>query len=132
MIKSGKHYDKRRNCTFCAISSFVTMFSKSHLLQRRLKASIWGKGLTCIVLFDCSLSISFNTLSHLQKHSYTSAAMTFVNQLHEYTKNSGCTFIVNQFHEYTKTIGSYTVNQFHKYTENIGTLYRIIFHIKFY
>ena len=36
---------KRRNCTFCAISSFVTMFSNSHLLQRRQKASIWGKGL---------------------------------------------------------------------------------------
>ena len=31
--KSGKHCDKRRNCTFCAISSFVTMFSKSRLLQ---------------------------------------------------------------------------------------------------
>ena len=30
---------------FCAISSFVTMFSKSLLLQRRQKASIWGKGL---------------------------------------------------------------------------------------
>ena len=28
-----------------AISSFVTMFSKSCLLQRRQKASIWGKGL---------------------------------------------------------------------------------------
>ena len=28
MTKSGKHCGKRRNCTFCAISSFVTMFSK--------------------------------------------------------------------------------------------------------
>ena len=28
-----------------AISFFVTMFSKSHLLQRHQKASIWGKGL---------------------------------------------------------------------------------------
>ena len=46
MTKSGKHCDKRRNCTFCAISSFVTMFSKSRLLQRRQKASIWGKGLS--------------------------------------------------------------------------------------
>ena len=36
---------KGRNCMFCAISSFVTMFSKSRLLQRRQKASIWGKGL---------------------------------------------------------------------------------------
>ena len=44
-IKSGKHCGKRRNCTFCAISSFVTMFSKSCLVQRRQKASIWGKGL---------------------------------------------------------------------------------------
>ena len=46
MTKSGKHCGKWRNCTFCAISSFVTMFSKSHLLQRRQKASIRGKGLT--------------------------------------------------------------------------------------
>ena len=43
--KRGKHCGKRRNCTFCAIFSFVTMFSKSRLLQRRQKASIWGKGL---------------------------------------------------------------------------------------
>ena len=28
MTKSGKHCVKRRNCTFWAISSFVTMFSK--------------------------------------------------------------------------------------------------------
>ena len=28
MTKSGKHGGKWRNCTFCAISSFVTMFSK--------------------------------------------------------------------------------------------------------
>ena len=28
MTKGGKHCDKRRNCTFCAISSFVTLFSK--------------------------------------------------------------------------------------------------------
>ena len=45
MTKGGKHCGKWRNCTFCAISSFVNMFSKSRLLQRRQKASIWGKGL---------------------------------------------------------------------------------------
>ena len=45
MTKSGKHCGKRRNCTFCAISSFVTMFSISRLLQRHPKAFIWGKGL---------------------------------------------------------------------------------------
>ena len=28
MTKSGKHCGKRRNCTFCAISSFVTVFKK--------------------------------------------------------------------------------------------------------
>ena len=43
--KVKKHCGKRRNCTFCAISSFVTMFSKRRLLQRCQKASIWGKGL---------------------------------------------------------------------------------------
>ena len=46
MTKSGKYCGKRRNCMFCAISPFVTMFSKSRLLQRRPKAFIWGKGLT--------------------------------------------------------------------------------------
>ena len=40
---------KGKIARFWAISSFVTMFSKSCLLQRRQKASIWGKGLiTCI------------------------------------------------------------------------------------
>ena len=52
MTKSGKYCGKRRNCTFWAISSFVTMFSKSRLLQRRQKASIWGKGLRGV---RCSL-----------------------------------------------------------------------------
>ena len=46
MTKSGKHCGKWGNCSFWAISSFVTMFSKSCLLQRREKASIWGKGLS--------------------------------------------------------------------------------------
>ena len=45
MTKSGKHCGKRRNCSFWAISYFVTMFSKSCLLQKRQKTSIWGKGL---------------------------------------------------------------------------------------
>ena len=42
MTKRGKHCGKRRNCLFWAISSFVTLFSKSCLLQRCQKASIWG------------------------------------------------------------------------------------------
>ena len=41
MTWSGKHCGKRRNCSFWAIFSFVTMFSKSCQ-----KASIWGKWLT--------------------------------------------------------------------------------------
>ena len=49
MTKSGKHCGKRRNVSFWAIFSFVTMFSKSCLLQRRQKASIWGKGLNMSV-----------------------------------------------------------------------------------
>ena len=39
-----------KGLTFCAISPFVTMFSKSHLLQRHPKAFIWGKGLKCIII----------------------------------------------------------------------------------
>ena len=50
MTKSGRHCGKRRNCSFWAISFFVTMFSKSRLLQRRRKASIWGKGLNVSIL----------------------------------------------------------------------------------
>ena len=50
MTKSGKHCGKRRNYSFCAISSFVTMFSKSHLLQRRQKASIWGIGISWSII----------------------------------------------------------------------------------
>ena len=43
---------KRRNCTFCAISSFVTMFSKSCLLQSHQKASIWGQeGIAHLIFF---------------------------------------------------------------------------------
>ena len=33
MTESEKHCGKRRNCLFRAISTFVTMFSKSCLLQ---------------------------------------------------------------------------------------------------
>ena len=36
---------KGRNCLLRALSSFVTMFSKSLLLQRRQTASVCGKGL---------------------------------------------------------------------------------------
>ena len=51
MTKSGKYCGKRRNCTLCAISSFVTMFSKSRLLQRRPKVSmrerVKERGINC-------------------------------------------------------------------------------------
>ena len=68
MTKSGKHCGKRRNCTFCAISSFVTMFSNSHLLQRRQKASIWGKGfkrLTALIGQVHEKPISLKKAGHL-------------------------------------------------------------------
>ena len=57
IARCGKHCGKRRNCTFCAISSFVTMFSKtsnftfchyvikSRLMHMRQNVSICGKGL---------------------------------------------------------------------------------------
>ena len=60
MSKTGKHCGKRRNCTFCAISSFVTMFSKSCLLQRRQKASIWGKGLNNFLTYNGSLILNMS------------------------------------------------------------------------
>ena len=49
MTMSGKHCVKRRNCAFWAISSFVTMFSKSRLLQTRQKAAI------CRLLRNCRM-----------------------------------------------------------------------------
>ena len=33
MTKSGKHCGKRRNCTFCAISSFGTVFKKPSAVE---------------------------------------------------------------------------------------------------
>ena len=42
MTKTGKHWGKRRICSFWSFFSFISMFSKSHLLQRCQKASIWG------------------------------------------------------------------------------------------
>ena len=58
MTKSGKHCGKRRNCSFWAIFPFVTMFSKSRLLQRHRKASIWGKELRAKLRgeIECKLS----------------------------------------------------------------------------
>ena len=74
MIKTGKHCVKMRNCMFCAISSFVTMFLKSCLLQRHQKASIWGKGLNLYwninwfvpwLLFDLTFFFSQSTSTWL-------------------------------------------------------------------
>ena len=65
MTKSGKHCVKRWNCTFCAIPSFVTMFSKSRLLQRRQEASIWGRWLSTLTisLFSPLHAVSFSVIT---------------------------------------------------------------------
>ena len=70
MTKSGKHCGKRRNCSFWAISSFVTMFSKSRLLQRRQKASIWGKGLKTHLVENTELIMVFSLFfrKHKKRH----------------------------------------------------------------
>ena len=51
-----------------AISSFITMFSKSRLLQRRQKASIWGKGLNiyahCTIKSLKRLKVSLSFKNH--------------------------------------------------------------------
>ena len=60
---SGKHCGKRRYCLFWSISSVVTMFSKSCLLQRRQRASIWGKGLiTSLNLINLTWLIKLNLI----------------------------------------------------------------------
>ena len=64
MTRSGKHCGKRRNCTFFAISSFITMFLNSRLLQRRQKASIWGKGLyKTVTIVNASYRVYINQFS---------------------------------------------------------------------
>ena len=63
MMKSGKHCVKRRNCLFWAISCFVTMFSKSHLLQRHQKASRWGKGLNFYSFLEPGLNTVLTLVS---------------------------------------------------------------------
>ena len=73
MTKSQKHCVKRRNCTFCAISPFVTMFSNS-----RLKASIWGKGLmeryfgakTICLMFMSSFNYALTAMAGLAYNTF--------------------------------------------------------------
>ena len=48
METSWKHFGKWRNCSFWAISPFANMFSKSRLLQRRQKVSIWAKRVSTV------------------------------------------------------------------------------------
>ena len=73
MTKRGKHSGKRRNFSFWVISSFATMFSKSHVLQRRQKASIWGKVLTnlnmSLFILDLHSTIASNTILILNEQS---------------------------------------------------------------
>ena len=66
MTESGKHCGKRRNCSFWAISSFVTVFSKSRLLQRRQKASIWGKGSIVWAISPFATIVSTTSVSATQ------------------------------------------------------------------
>ena len=78
MTKSGKHCGKRRNCTFCAISSFVTMFSKGRLRQ---KASTWGKGLK-VNPFPQTTNLQhlkmkvclWRSIKHYEKRKYSSSS----------------------------------------------------------
>ena len=86
MTKIGKHCGQRSNCSFWAVSSFVTMFPKSRLLQRRPKASKWGKGVK-ILHSVWSKSSSFN----LELSSHT---RTPVQTGYDQTPNPTCVHIV--------------------------------------
>ena len=68
MTKSGKHCGKRRNCLFLNISSFVTLFSKSFLLQRSQKVSIWGKGLNSLNVWTADLKTSIAKIWKIWKY----------------------------------------------------------------
>ena len=73
---SCKHGDKRRNCSFWAISSFVAMFSKSCLPQRRQKVSIWGKG---VIMSNFSFGYNvFNSIQKLNNHLYILYTFVFI------------------------------------------------------
>ena len=65
MTKSGKHCGKRGNCTFCAISPFVTMFSKklsaaeaSESVYMRERVKLFGKTNNRILMFHRTLNLS--------------------------------------------------------------------------
>ena len=61
MTKSGKHCGKRKNCVFCEISSFFTMFSKSRGVR---KAFIWGKGVKTSESGNGNVLLNHLVLSH--------------------------------------------------------------------
>ena len=89
MTWRGKHCGKRRNCLFWAISSFVTMFSKSRLLQRRQKASIWGKGLTCSFVYWLSRTSYPDSIFPKQRTKCMMlVTVTFVNSSEEFWLSS--------------------------------------------
>ena len=82
MTKSRKHCCKRRNCSFWAISSFVTMFSKSCLLQRCQKASIWGKELKTLWQIlkknnESNFTFSFNISTLYNDYSFFYADFSY-------------------------------------------------------
>ena len=80
-LKVEKHCGRWRNCSFWAISSFVTMFSKSRLLQRREKAYIWGKGLN----IRGAVRITFAFACSGDKQAYTfNLITTKLEKEHEY------------------------------------------------
>ena len=60
MTKSGKHCDKRRNSTFCAISSFVTMFFKKPSAAEASESVYMRERVNshCITLIDLHVNVT--------------------------------------------------------------------------
>ena len=78
MTTSGKHCGKRRNCTFCAISSFDTMFfkkpsaaeaSESVYMRERIK-SCTIKGYTYFTLKTSTWLIFTGIYPYLQQTAF--------------------------------------------------------------
>ena len=87
MTKSGKHCGKRRNCTSCAIFSFVTMFSKSCLLQRRQKGlREWEETAKVYLHLTTSWAIQPNRANSFNSFSYLLALFPYTTNLQQ-TKN---------------------------------------------
>ena len=80
MTKYGKHCDKRRNCTFCAISSFVTTYVFKKPSAAEASESVYMRerdNCLCLLLKFRNLYFIFTKLGHNVDHENISTKVDF-------------------------------------------------------